>query len=102
MFISGDGGWNLGVIDMARRLASRAIVIGLSYPALRKAAVTRRDCWYPAADLEQISHSAQKQLGLAPYIPPILIGYSSGATLVYSLFFVRMPLLRDASASVER
>ncbi len=34
LFISGDGGWNLGVIERARRLASRAVVIGLSYPAL--------------------------------------------------------------------
>jgi type IV secretory pathway VirJ component len=86
LFIGGDGGWNLGVIDMARRIAPRAIVIGISYPALRKAADAEggHGCWYPAADLERISHAAQKQLRLPEYQPPVLIGYSSSATAVYA------------------
>jgi type IV secretory pathway VirJ component len=86
LFISGDGGWNLGVVDMARRIAPSAIVIGISYPALRNAADAEqgRGCWYPAADLERISHAAQKRLGLPQYEPPVLIGYSSGATLAYA------------------
>jgi type IV secretory pathway VirJ component len=86
LFISGDGGWNLGVVDMARRVAPQAVVIGISYPALRKAADARpgQGCWYPAADLELISHAAQRRLGLRQYEPPVLVGYSSGATLVYA------------------
>ena len=31
LFVSGDGGWNLGVVDMARRAAARnTVVVGLS------------------------------------------------------------------------
>ena len=84
LFLSGDGGWNLGVVDMARRLAGDgAIVIGISYPALRKATAAGAGCWYPAGDLEVISQAAQKALGLPEYRAPLLVGYSSGATLVY-------------------
>jgi type IV secretory pathway VirJ component len=83
LFLSGDGGWNEGVVDMARRIAAKAVVIGISYPALRAAAGKGAKCWYAAGDLEIISRNAQKQLGLAQYTPPVLIGYSSGATLVY-------------------
>jgi type IV secretory pathway VirJ component len=37
-----------------------------------------------AADLEALSHQVQKQIGLSEYQVPVLIGYSSGATLVYA------------------
>jgi type IV secretory pathway VirJ component len=85
LFISGDGGWNLGVIDMARRIAAQqTIVIGVSYPALKRAAARESGCWYVASDLELISHAAQKTLKLPQYHPPILVGYSSGASLVYA------------------
>jgi type IV secretory pathway VirJ component len=85
LFISGDGGWNLGVVDMARRIMPRAIVVGISYPALRKAHPAGGRCWQPAGDLEEIAHAAERQLGLPEYRPPILVGYSSGATLVYGV-----------------
>jgi len=86
LFISGDGGWNAGVVDMARRIAAQdAIVVGLSFPAWKRAA--SRDtswCWYVASDLELISHAAQKALKLPQYHPPVLVGYSSGASVVYA------------------
>jgi type IV secretory pathway VirJ component len=41
-------------------------------------------CSYPAADFEALSQYVQKNLSFPQYIPPILIGYSSGATLVYA------------------
>ena len=84
VFVSGDGGWNLGVVDMARRLATHSLVIGISFPALRRAVTSQNGCWYPAGDLEVIARNAQKQLGLPEYHKPILLGYSSGATLVYA------------------
>ena len=37
-----------------------------------------------AADLESLSHQAQRQVGLSECHVPVLIGYSSGATLVYA------------------
>jgi type IV secretory pathway VirJ component len=87
LFLSGDGGWNKGVVDMARRAVrvTGALVAGVSYPALAKAAATENvPCWCPACDLEEIGKAVEKQAGFKEYAPPILIGYSSGATLVYA------------------
>jgi len=87
LFLSGDGGWSKGVLDMARRAAAgaSAVVAGLSYPRLREAArVSRSPCWYPAGELEVIGQALEKQLGFAEYTRPFLVGYSSGATLVYA------------------
>jgi type IV secretory pathway VirJ component len=84
LFVSGDGGWNLGVVDMARRIATHSIVVGVSFPAIRRSVAGEDGCWYAAGDLEVIARNAEKQLGLLEYRPPILVGYSSGATLVYA------------------
>jgi type IV secretory pathway VirJ component len=87
LFLSGDGDWNKGVVDMARRAAvgALAVVAGLSYPTLRKAVLqSKGPCWYPAGDLEVIGQSLEKQLRFPEYTRPTLIGYSSGATLVYA------------------
>lgn len=87
LFLSGDGGWSKGVLDMARRACAGgpAVVAGLSYPRLRDAArSSRASCWYPAGDLEVIGQALEKQLQFPEYTRPFLIGYSSGATLVYA------------------
>jgi type IV secretory pathway VirJ component len=87
LFLSGDGGWNKGVVDMARRAVrvTGALVAGVSFPAIAKAASTENvPCWCPACDLEEIGKSVEKQAGFKEYAPPILVGYSSGATLVYA------------------
>jgi type IV secretory pathway VirJ component len=93
LFASGDGGWNLGVVDMARSLAGMdAAVAGFSLPAYLKAlGAEGGDCAYPAADLENLSKIIQKHLGLAEYRVPILVGYSSGATLVYTVLVQAPP-----------
>lgn|GEM_PF-138836 len=84
LFISGDGGWNLGVVDMARRIADRAVVAGLSMPAWQKRVeASSASCWYPAGELEVAAQALEKMLGLPRYVRPILVGYSSGATVVY-------------------
>jgi type IV secretory pathway VirJ component len=90
IFVSGDGGWELGVINMARALRSMgALVIGVNvrdyFASLRRAA-QRADahCQMIAADFESLSHQVQKQLGLREYHVPVLVGYSSGATVVYA------------------
>jgi len=87
LFLSGDGGWSQGVVDMARRAAGEApaVVAGLSYPTLRRAALlSKGHCWYPAGDLEVIGMALEKQLQFPEYTRPGLIGYSSGAALVYA------------------
>jgi len=90
IFVSGDGGWELGVINMARALrAMGAVVIGVNvreyFASLHRAAQRPgAHCQMIAADFESLSHQVQKQIGLSEYHVPVLIGYSSGATVVYA------------------
>lgn len=86
LFFSGDGGWNRGVIDMARILAGMdSVVAGIDLPRyLHRLAAANEACSYPAADLEGLSKVLQKKLGFTTYTAPVLVGYSSGATLVYA------------------
>ena len=93
LFFSGDGGWNLGVVDMARTLARMdALVVGIDLPRyLAALARSKEACSYPASDVELLSKYVQKKLGFAAYTPPVLVGYSSGATLVYALLVEAPP-----------
>lgn len=86
LFVSGDGGWNQGVIDMARSIAAQdAIVVGIDVRHyLDELAKMESGCASLAIDFENLSHSVQKQLDLREYLSPVLIGYSSGATVVYA------------------
>jgi type IV secretory pathway VirJ component len=84
LFVSGDGGWNLGVIGMAERLRQMgALVAGIDIRSFMKALEASGDCAYPAGSLEQLSRTIQLHRKLPVYETPILVGYSSGATLVY-------------------
>jgi type IV secretory pathway VirJ component len=93
LFFSGDGGWNLGVVDMARTLSTMdALVVGISLPRYTKAlGAASEKCSYAAADAELLSKYVQKKLGFPTYTPPVLVGYSSGATLVYALLVQAPP-----------
>jgi type IV secretory pathway VirJ component len=87
LFISGDGGWNLGVIDMAIAFTGmNAMVVGIDitryYKNLQK---TTSECYYPASDFENLSKTIQEQYKFKEYINPVIVGYSSGATLAYGI-----------------
>lgn len=86
LFFSGDGGWNQGVVDMARAASAEGtLVLGVDTPRYLKALDASGDrCGYYAGDAEGLSQFAQKALGLPRYQVPVLIGYSSGAGLVYA------------------
>ncbi len=86
LFFSGDGGWNLGVVDMAQILADQdTLVVGISVPYyVAKLNGSKESCTSAAVDLELLSKYVQKTLGLPNYEPPVLVGYSSGATLAYA------------------
>lgn len=85
VFLSGDGGWNLGVVDMARQLARMdATVVGVDIRHYLQAAQAQKGATiYPAGDFSSLSAAAQKALGFARYHRPVVVGYSSGATLAY-------------------
>lgn len=86
LFVSGDGGWNLGVIDMAKALSSLdALVAGIDITHYyRELSASSDKCSYSAADFESLSQFIQKKYAFPSYVPPVLVGYSSGATLVYA------------------
>ncbi len=86
LFVSGDGGWEKGVVVISKELRDMdTLVVGIDiknyFPYLRTA---HGKCTFPAADLEELSKYVQKNLDYPEYLPPILIGYSSGATLIYA------------------
>ncbi|MCK9423199.1 MAG: hypothetical protein M0Q38_11440 [Bacteroidales bacterium] len=87
LFVSGDGGWNKGVVDMANKIVSQgALVAGIDiqhyYKNIRS---LKSKCHYPASDFEELSLTIQKKYKFEKYLKPILVGYSSGATLVYGI-----------------
>jgi type IV secretory pathway VirJ component len=86
IFLSGDGGWNLGVVSMATRLQGRgAIVAGVDIRHyLAELEKSAEKCVSPDVDFENLSHYLQAKLGIQHYLQPTLVGYSSGATLVYA------------------
>lgn len=86
LFISGDGGWNLGVVDMARELAGQdALVAGVDIRHYMKASTDNPDkCWDPGTDFAELGRAVEKRFGYTSQVPPVIVGYSSGATLVYA------------------
>src|SRR5207253_7349180 len=66
------GGWELGVVGMARALAAMgAVVIGADIRqylgSLRRAAHPGAACQMIAADFEALSHQVQKEIGMSEY-----------------------------------
>lgn len=86
LLVSGDGGWNLGVVRMAELVARMdALVVGVDIRRyLGALGATKDRCSYPAADFEALSQWLQRKLAFPKYTEPVLLGYSSGATLVYA------------------
>lgn len=87
LFISGDGGWGGSVANMSAHFAQKggmvaAIDIRHYLASLRKQHVK---CYYPASDFELLSLYLQKKYKFRNYVKPMLMGYSSGATLAYGM-----------------
>jgi type IV secretory pathway VirJ component len=86
LFVSGDGGWNEGVDLMARELTTmNTLVVGIDIVHYRFRMNRRgQPCTYTSADFEGLSQFIQRRQHFSKYQLPVLIGYSSGATLVYA------------------
>jgi type IV secretory pathway VirJ component len=92
LFISGDGGWNLGVVSMAERLRDLgALVVGIDIRKFIKSLEATKPCAYAPGALEELSRDVQLHRKLPSYRRPILVGYSSGATLVYAALAAAPP-----------
>lgn len=86
LFLSGDGGWNKGVVDMAHHLNEEgALVLGLDVREINKhSQQSSAKCDSLDATLEGLAHHVEQALGFKDYIKPVIVGYSSGATLAYT------------------
>ena len=62
LFVSGDGGWNQGVVDMANNfIPLNAMVVGIDIRIyLKNLQNSKSACYYPAADFENLSKFIQK------------------------------------------
>lgn len=86
LLLSGDGGWDDGLTDIAKSLAAQGtLVAGIDtsdlYEELEK---DGSQCVFPVGDLENLSHFVQAYYKVPTYFTPILIGYSAGASMVYA------------------
>ncbi|GAA0716169.1 hypothetical protein [Dokdonella soli] len=86
LFASGDGGWNLGVTDMAHQAAALGYwVAGFSTPQFLKGLDGGgAQCSDAHGVLAKLGADLARKLNLPPDTRPIVIGYSSGATIVYA------------------
>lgn len=86
LFASGDGGWNLGVWDMAQTAASLGYVVGgFSTPAFLKALESEdAACSDASGFLDTVADKVRAEAHVPANLKPLLIGYSSGATIAYA------------------
>jgi type IV secretory pathway VirJ component len=87
LFVSGDGGWNQLPIKIGQQLVARgAMVVGINIHNFMVNKMAQHEkCYYPAGDFEELSLYLQKKYKFKNYLKPILLGYSSGATLIYGI-----------------
>ncbi|MFI4970243.1 MAG: AcvB/VirJ family lysyl-phosphatidylglycerol hydrolase [Lysobacterales bacterium] len=87
LFASGDGGWNLGVTDMAHEAAAQGYwVAGFSTPQFLKGLDSGQGACSDADGLlAKLGDDLIRRLNLPLETRPIVIGYSSGATIVYAV-----------------
>jgi type IV secretory pathway VirJ component len=86
LLVSGGAGWDARAASLAQRLADKgAMVVGIDVRTYRDALEKAGEaCVSPASDFENLSHYVQSKLALKKYFPPILVGYGTGANLVYA------------------
>ena len=93
IMISGDAGWKSGVVSFAETFAKmNNLIIGvdilLYYKNLR---LRTDDCYNISADFVQLATEVEKKYNFPEYKPAIIMGYSSGATLVYGILAQARP-----------
>jgi type IV secretory pathway VirJ component len=87
IMISGDGGWKSGVVGFAEAFSKmNTLVVGVDILRYFKELRQRNDsCYNVAADFVQLATEIEKKYSFQNYKPPIILGYSSGATLIYGI-----------------
>ncbi len=87
LFLSGAAGWNTKAEAMAQQLVQQgAMVTGIDTPRFQaNLQADAADCVFPDGDLENLSHFVQAYFHNVTYLPPMLVGLDSGATLAYGV-----------------
>jgi type IV secretory pathway VirJ component len=87
IMISGDSGWRSGVIGFSQTFSDmNSLVIGIDILNYFKDLRQRTDeCYNVAADFVQLATFVEKKFDFPDYRPPVIMGYSSGATLAYGI-----------------
>lgn len=87
IMISGDGGWKFGVVGFSETFSEmNTLVIGVDILRYFKDLRLRTDdCYNVGADFVQLATEVEKKYNFPDYKPPVIMGYSSGATLVYGI-----------------
>jgi type IV secretory pathway VirJ component len=93
IMISGDGGWKSGVIGFSQTFSEmNSLVIGVDILQYFKVLRQRTDsCYNVAADFVQLATEVEKKYDFPDYRQPVIMGYSSGATLVYGILAQARP-----------
>jgi type IV secretory pathway VirJ component len=87
LFLSGQAGWNAAAESIARQLVQQgAMVAGIDTPRFQaNLQADAANCVFPDGDLENLSHFVQAYFHNDTYLPPMLVGVDSGATLAYAV-----------------
>jgi type IV secretory pathway VirJ component len=93
IMISGDAGWKFGVISFAEEFSKmNNLVIGVDILRYFKDLRQRTgDCYHVATDFVELATTIEKKYNFPEYKPAIIMGYSSGATLVYGILAQARP-----------
>jgi type IV secretory pathway VirJ component len=92
ILISGDGGWKYGVVDFAKKFSEKnAVIAGVDilryFRELRRSHV---ECYNVSEDFKLLSKAVTEKYSI-PSKSAVLMGYSSGATLVYGILAQSSP-----------
>lgn len=93
IMISGDAGWKYGVIDFSEHFAEKSsLVVGVDIlKYYRELRMRKEDCYHVVSDFVKLATIVEKKYKFPHYREPILMGYSSGATLIFALLAQARP-----------
>ena len=93
LLLSGDGRWESDMDFMAHTLIREgALVAGIdTRQFMEELEKDGGDCTFPEGDLENLARYVQAWAQVPGYLRPVIVGYSSGSTLMYAVLSQSAP-----------
>ena len=93
LLLSGSDGITPDLGDVAQMLAAQGAMVAVIDTSKLEAWFIKNEntCFFPDGDLENLSHYIQAYYKLPTYLVPILVGYSSGATIAEAMITQAAP-----------